>query len=357
MPSAGRGAWIARAGRRLRRAPRVGAIPAAGLVVVAIAAAALLGGALIRGVPPPTGPAAPHPALARAPLGATARWGATFDPDAPLATAITEAESAVHRHIDIVGRFISWTWPTPVQKSVIDRLRAISSPTRTVMITWQPGEHAGVGPGTTPGTGLLQRIAAGREDAAAIGFLRQLADFRGPVVIRFAHEMNGSWYPWSGDPAHYVAAWSRIHGLVARFAPAARMAWSVNNVDQPAANRFERYWPGAAQVDMIGLDGYNCLAGWQSPAQVFARAYARLLALAPTTPLWITETASCESSPAVPGSADSSKAAWITGLLGSRELPRVTAVVWFDRDKEYDWRISSTPAAAAALRRALAVQP
>ena len=34
-------------------------------------------------------------------------------------------------------------------------------------------------------------------------FARSLARFPGTVYLRYAHEMNGYWYPWSRDPAAY----------------------------------------------------------------------------------------------------------------------------------------------------------
>jgi hypothetical protein len=27
------------------------------------------------------------------------------------------------------------------------------------------------------------------------------------IIVRFAHEMNGAWYPWAQRPLQYVGAW------------------------------------------------------------------------------------------------------------------------------------------------------
>ena len=65
-------------------------------------------------------------------------------------------------------------------------------------------------PGTTSAPGYsLRRIAAGAHDASCA---RSPAPWRrttGPVLLRFAHEMNADWYPWGvvtngNTPAHYV---------------------------------------------------------------------------------------------------------------------------------------------------------
>jgi len=45
------------------------------------------------------------------------------------------------------------------------------------------------------------------------------------------------------------------------------------------------------------------------------------------------------------------KAAWIAGILPSLETmyPGVKALVWFQMNKETDWRIDSSPASEAAF--------
>ena len=61
----------------------------------------------------------------------------------------------------------------------------------------------------------------------------------------------------------------------------------------------------------------------------------------------IAETASAE--------AGGSKAAWIEELFTwLRTQPEVRTVVWFDNQKETDWRIDSSPGSAAALAAGLA---
>lgn len=264
-----------------------------------------------------------------------------------MAAAVAKDEALLGHPVQIVQRFISWLWQPATQSGVIDQLRAVSTPSRTVMITWEPGDY-----GATSAHIALSSIASGAEDPEIRTFLGQLTNFPGPVALRFAHEMNGSWYPWAGDPATYVAAWRHIHALVASIAPSVKMVWAVNNVDQPASNTMEAYWPGDSQVEVIGIDGYNCLRGWQTPGAVFSSAYSRVQAIDRKLPVWITETASCESSAKVAGSAGHTKAAWITALYQYRDsaMPAVAAIVWFDRNKEFDWQIASSASAAVALR-------
>ena len=53
-----------------------------------------------------------------------------------------------------------------------------------------------------------------------------------------------------------------------------------------------------------------------------------------------------------------SKADWNAALIGYLAAqPDVRAVVWFDFNKETDWRINSSPTSSAALASALAARP
>ncbi|TVR96193.1 MAG: hypothetical protein EA416_01305, partial [Trueperaceae bacterium] len=62
--------------------------------------------------------------------------------------------------------------------------------------------------------------------------------------------------------------------------------------------------------------------------------------------VWLAEIASSEEG--------GDKAAWIHDMFASEAFARLEAIVWFDEHKEADWRITSSPAAEAAFRAALA---
>ena len=49
-----------------------------------------------------------------------------------------------------------------------------------------------------------------------------------PVFIRFAHEMNGSWYPWSQQPSSYIKAFQMVAEAISKEAPKAAMLWAPN---------------------------------------------------------------------------------------------------------------------------------
>lgn len=82
------------------------------------------------------------------------------------------------------------------------------------MITLEP--HAG-----------LEHITAD----VALDFADRMAAYneRGvPLFVRFAHEMNGSWYPWSQDPTRYVDAFRVLASAIHERADETATIWAPN---------------------------------------------------------------------------------------------------------------------------------
>jgi mannan endo-1,4-beta-mannosidase len=105
-------------------------------------------------------------------------------------------------------------------------------------------------------------VAAGGWDEYLRGFARSVAAAGLIVYIRYAHEMNGDWYPWSRDPKDYVAAWQRLVNVFREEgASNAKFVYSMNpSVWVPPAE-FEQpvrdYWPGDQYVDFLGSTVIN----------------------------------------------------------------------------------------------------
>jgi beta-mannanase len=219
------------------------------------------------------------------------------------------------------------------------------------MITWEPFLDSGE-PTNQPQYSPA-RIAAGDFDPYIRRAAREAAAYGQPFLLRFAHEMNGTWYQWGAIPGNspeaFVAMWRHVVSIF-REEGALNVRWVwAPNVYSPgsAARPFAPYYPGDEWVDYVALDGYNWgtagPSGWKSFAQVFGPSYAALTALT-SKPMMISETAS--------SSSGGDKAAWIREILTvlPTQMPRVRALVWFDREKETDWQIDSDPASALAFR-------
>jgi beta-mannanase len=141
-----------------------------------------------------------------------------------------------------------------------------------------------------------------------------------------------------------------MHDIVTRIgATNVRWVWAPSNVDVPdvSSNRMEAFYPGSSYVDILGVDGYNWGsgvaggAGWQSFSQVFSDAYNRLSALG-SQPIWITEVGGA------PQGGD--KSAWVRDMFAKAQgMSRLEAIVWFNEDKERDWRAAPSSEVASAF--------
>lgn len=239
--------------------------------------------------------------------------------------------------------FQSWSEPLFYRSQLMAVQRRGAAP----VITWSPD--------STDYRGPLLRILSGAEDSYIHASAVSARKWGKPIFIRFAHEMNGSWSSWGpgrvgNSPERYVAAWRHVVAIFRKEgAKNVQWVWSPNIYGN--VPRFEKYYPGDAWVDWMGLSGYNFAAArgvrWRSFKSLFADSYDALTGLA-DKPLMVSETASAE------GGGD--KAEWITeGLTRDlpERLPRVRALVWFNHAKEADWRINSSPESLGAFRAAV----
>ncbi|HEX5870601.1 MAG TPA: glycosyl hydrolase [Longimicrobium sp.] len=225
-----------------------------------------------------------------------------------------------------------------------------------------------------PEKGLLDAINGGAADARLTAMARGFAAFGDPVLLEPAWEMNGNWqYAWQGiengadgnAPAKYRAAWRRIVDIFRREG-ATNVRWVFNpNVGNPVQagggtshwNWYGNYYPGDAYVDYVGAHGFNAPrvwgGSWTGFAEMFDGARADhilsdLVSRYPGKPIIVGEFATDEG-------AGNAKAQWIGDAYRALlSHPNVVGAVWFNMNKEADWRIESSPAAQAAFRAAMA---
>ena len=236
-------------------------------------------------------------------------------------------------------------WSTPAFNP--DELNAAWNRGAVPMVTWEPMTSDGVG---IP----LRRIAGGGEDGHITVQARAAAAWGKPVFVRFAHEMNGDWFPWGygvgGNTAtDFRKAWRRVVG-VSRAAGAdnIRWVWCPNE----HANRFplEPFYPGDTTVDWVCLDGFNFgeRVEWPSFTSLFGNSYNRLIGFT-NRPLMIGETASVENG--------GDKAEWIASALESEapQFDNLRAIVWWNvNDRGHgDFRVNSSRTSLRAVRKAL----
>ena len=152
-------------------------------------------------------------------------------------------------------------------------LKALDERNITPVVFLQP-----VGPGINRNGGNIDAarkysnasITAGSFDDFLNTFAQSAKTYGKTVILRYAHEMNGTWFPWSpyypngngknyfdvgNTPENYVTAWKHVYTLINAKAPNVKLLWSPNRTD--SADQIRRYFPGKEFVDYIGFDAYR----------------------------------------------------------------------------------------------------
>jgi hypothetical protein len=226
------------------------------------------------------------------------------------------------------------------------------------MLGWEPWNYRAeskqdTARGTQPEY-RLSTITGGTYDAYITDWAKGIKDLGYPVAVRFAHEMNGYWYPWcesanGNKRGDYVAAWRHVHDLFAQVgAKNVIWVWSPNVV-YTGATPLSQLYPGDSYVDWVGLSGYYGTAGMET-YQTFDQIYRTTLAELKTLsrrPIVVTETAATDE--------QGRKADWIADLLQTLpKHPEIIGFLWYESVKETDWRIAASKAASAAFAQGIA---
>lgn len=293
--------------------------------------------------------AAPAPAPQPLAISSAALRFGVATPGGPLASSELDEVATVAGEIPS----IVMSYKDFLQSPPITELDAVRSRGATPLVTWEPWAWGG---GVDQPAYALARITAGDFDAYISQWGQSLAAWGHPVMLRFAHEMNGNWYPWAegvngNQTGEYLAAWRHVHDVVAATgASNVQWVWSPN-VPYWGSTDLAGLFPGAGYVDIVALDGYNwgtsqTWSSWVSPVDLFAPGISQLRTLAPGKPVLIAETASSE--------LGGSKASWNTDLVSYLAAQTdVVGFVWFHMQKETDWRINSSDSSASAFKSAL----
>jgi len=212
----------------------------------------------------------------------------------------------------------------------------------------------------------LRDIIDGRHDAYIREWARGARDWGYPFFVRFNHEMNGDWYPWSerrngNSSGEYARAWRHVHDLF-RGEGASNVTWVwCPNTIYSKAIPLEGLYPGDAYVDWMCMDQYNWGTNparpgyeWETFDAIFRPTYDAFGVLAPNKPIMIGETSSTEHG--------GSKAEWIRDALTVQlplRYPRIKAWVWFNWNHpgtggNMDYVIESSAASQQAYRESMA---
>lgn len=272
-------------------------------------------------------------------LPANAEVELKFGLASPSVDELRQAEARLGFPVSIVSLYADFVAPFPSAT-----VAAVHGGNAAALISWEPWDWTAGGSLDQPAFSMAS-IAAGVHDETIATWLgaAQQATAGGRVIVRFAPEMNGDWNPWSPGvngttPGDVVAAWRHVHD-VANSVGATSVEWMWNpNVILPGSTPLWRLYPGDAYVDLIGLDGFNWGTSrpgsrWQSFRELFEPTVRRLRVIAPDKPWGVAETASA--------GVGGSKAQWTQNALNQARRLGAEFFVWFDFEKETDWRLTS----------------
>ena len=265
------------------------------------------------------------------------------------------------RNVRILSFYISWGTETEPD---LPGIEMVLHQGFIPMLTWEPWclpqeQPKGLSPAEQTDFSL-DEILKGSYDDYIHQWAFALKTVSRPILFRPMHEMNGDWYHWCGNvngnnPGKFIEAWNYLRSF---FKEARnnrlRWVWSpyVHSVPEKPGNEIWRYYPGTGEVDFLALDGYNWGSSrpwstWQSFDRVFSKGYDVLNQLAPEKPMMIGEMGCAEEG--------GDKGKWMDEAFEvlNAKFNRIGGLIWFNMNKECDWRIESSIQSFHSFRKGL----
>ena len=231
----------------------------------------------------------------------------------------------------------------------------------TPIITWEPLFR-----GFTrldPRQPRLSNIINGDYNSYFNQFADKIKTFDDTVIIRFMHEFEGDWYPWSisqngNDPLKYVTAFRKVvDGFRARGATKVKWMWCVNSDYAPYRyfNWIVPAYPGDNYVDIVASDIYNnhfpvAEPWWRSFRWQATESYYYLNKYFSQKPLYICEVG-CRERFISENAISESKGDWYVRL--DKELQsnfhKARALIFFNGTADQNWLINSSQGAISSL--------
>lgn len=252
-------------------------------------------------------------------------------------------------YLDIANWVANWS------TAVVNFVRGTSA---NLLITLNPYDSTNTS-NITPYK--LTNITAGNFDSTFTTIANNIKALGYDVYLRFGAEMNGSWNPWgcaSGNangnvPADFVNAWNHVRSVFTT-AGATNIKWVWCPIAwYNGAALLSACYPGDANVDVIGIDGYNAGTDhsgvWRSGMDTFALTYQMAQAMASSKKIIIPEWGCSENG--------GSKSSWTTQFL-STDLPgnllNIIGHLVTDQDQSgapwnlSNWKVDSSAGAKTA---------
>jgi hypothetical protein len=281
----------------------------------------------------------------------TVAVGVSMLPDMDLATYLTY-KSQVGVAPAAWSLWSNWGEPNATGKfptgPIMNQLKADHT---VPVIIWQP-----VGADHSDGTYSRYNLIAGYNDGTTYhpplhdAYIKQFARaakaYGDTVIIRWAHEMDGFWFPWGmgrfdNTPSNFVAAWRHVWKLFHKVgATNVRFLWSPL---APNVNKRDLY-PGDKYVDYVGFTSFNWGVGTRKWTTMLAGVKTRYVKASKITrkPIIVAELGTGPGD----GALGHDMSQWITEGFDAvyARLPNVKGILYFNVDMSHagqpDWRVT-----------------
>jgi hypothetical protein len=200
-----------------------------------------------------------------------------------------QLETRLDYKFPIISFYSAWG-DKPTQQFPLRMAETIQRMGSVPMITWEPWVvdfderiRTNLPPVAEREYASLAAIAKGQYDFYIVPWAKAAAEYKRPLFIRFAHEMNDPYrYPWGPQngnrPEDFIAAWRHVHVIFQKMgATNVLWVWSPH-ISMPW---LEFYYPGPEYVDWIGTGvlNYGTIASWSrwwSFHQILEKGYPEL---------------------------------------------------------------------------------
>jgi hypothetical protein len=212
----------------------------------------------------------------------------------------------------------------------------------------------------------LKNIIKGDHDAYIKQWAKDAKASGATIILRFAHEMNGYWYPWGtgngggicgNTTKQFRKAWKHVwnifRGSNGVGASNVKFEYSIINTKQVSAD-----YPGNGYVDYLGFTALDWAKNrkWNTLQKRMGPAINALRNLSTTKPIIASEIAAGYN----PKCGVCDKVAFFTEGYPAvyAKWPQLVAIVYFDFDMrgvdQDDWRLKSPPEAMDAYKSIVA---
>lgn len=281
-------------------------------------------------------------------------WGFAID-GFPITQKLYDLQSETQVNPEMIVFYLQWSDDLIQQDEIIPSLDAIWDLGGVPCLTWEPMSKTNQIERMIP----YEEILNGKYDPYLTSMANEIRNWEKPVLIRFAQEMNIERYHWGTSKNDFGPDSSEIYIQMFRYIVdlfrglnANNVFWvfcpNVDSIPNEPWNAAKLYYPGDQYVDIFGMDGYNWnineklasvrkqpwTAPWRSFEKIFEELYKELKAINTYKPIIVFETAS------VTRTGDAAKSLWIKDAIGAAKKWGIKGIVWFQVNKEEDWRIN-----------------